>query len=101
MLGLALAAAQGCVSCNQSSALPGASLGSYSVVGTLAANTCGSGLDAQNPWKLTAEMSKDGSTLYLDQSDDSDDSKLASGNVDSSDGATATLTSVITTNVDK
>ncbi len=87
-------------SCVQSSSLPGDSLGSYAVVGTLATNTCGSGVGAQNPWNFTAKMSKDDDTLYLDQSDDNDGSEIVSGLVDSTDGTTATLTTAVTTNVD-
>lgn len=86
--------------CSQSSSLPGDSLGEYSVVADLASNTCGSGLGAEDPWKFSAEMSLDGDTLYLDQSNDSDGSELVSGNLDSEDETMAILTSEITTNVD-
>lgn len=88
-------------SCVQASSLPGTSLGSYAVVGTLGTNTCGSGIGAENPWDFTANMSKDDTTLYLDQQDDSDGSEQVSGAVDATDGTTATLATAVTTNVDK
>jgi hypothetical protein len=80
-----------------SSSLPGTSLGKYSVVGTLATNTCGSGVNATNPWDVTVELSKDGTTLYLAKTDGTDE---VSGVLDSTDNASATLISATTANVD-
>ncbi|HYP89077.1 MAG TPA: hypothetical protein VEQ59_13015, partial [Polyangiaceae bacterium] len=77
------------------------SLGSYSVAGSLFSNTCGSGIGAKNPWEFTAEMSRDGDTLYLDQSDGADDSQIVFGTVEPTEGKKATLTSIVTTNVDR
>ena len=78
------------------SSLPGTALGDYSVVGTLGANTCGSGIGARNPWDFTASLSKDGSTLYLENQDGSDE---VSGTVDAADDTSATLVSAVTANV--
>jgi hypothetical protein len=79
-----------------SSNLPGDALGKYAVVATLGTNTCGSGIGATNPWKFTADMSKDGSTLYFANEDGSDQ---VSGGYDSSDETAATLISAVTKNV--
>ncbi|MEO6598379.1 MAG: hypothetical protein ABIQ16_00805 [Polyangiaceae bacterium] len=78
------------------SSLPGDSLGKYAVVAKLGANTCGSGIDATNPWDFTAEMSKDGTTLYFANEDDSD---KVSGGYDGTDETSATLVSAVTKNV--
>jgi hypothetical protein len=83
-----------------SSALPGDALGDYSVVGTLTQNTCGDSLGAEDPWKFTAQMALDGKTLYLDTQGDLTESAAVYGSVDSKDGTTATLSSVVTNNVD-
>jgi hypothetical protein len=80
--------------CTQNASLPGTSLGTYSVVGTLGTNTCGSGVGPASPWDFTVEMSQDDTTLYLAQTDGSDE---VSGTLVST---SATLTSVVTTNVD-
>jgi hypothetical protein len=52
------------VGCEDSSSLPGTSLGSFSVSGAITANTCGSALGASDPWTFDTKMSRDGSTLY-------------------------------------
>jgi hypothetical protein len=60
---LALGLAALLLACSDS-ALPGTMLGTYSVVGTLTANTCGAGLGAPTPWNFSAQMSEDGTSLY-------------------------------------
>jgi hypothetical protein len=93
---LVLAVALGaCVS--PASSLPGTALGSYAVVGTLATNTCGSGVSASDPWDFNASLSKDGNTLYFENEDGSDE---VSGGVDATSGTTATLISAVTANAD-
>jgi hypothetical protein len=93
----ALAVAVALAACvANSSSLPGTSLGKYDVVATLGTNTCGSGINASNPWDVTVELSKDGTTLYLANTDGSDE---VSGTLDSN-GTTATLISAVTANVD-
>jgi hypothetical protein len=82
--------------CVPVSDLPGTSLGKYKVVGTLGTNTCGSGISAENPWDFNAELSQDGTTLYLENTDTSDQ---VSGGFDSSDDTSATLVSAVTQNV--
>jgi hypothetical protein len=69
-------------------------LGNYAVVGALGTNTCGSGIGATNPWDFTVELSEDGTTLYMAQTDGTDE---VSGTLSST---AATLTSVVTSNVD-
>jgi hypothetical protein len=83
--------------CVTSASLPGTALGNYKVVGTLGTNTCGSGIDAQNPWNFTVSMSKDGTTIYLANSDGSDE---VSGTLDDTDSTSVTLISAVTENVD-
>ena len=78
------------------SPLPGDSLGKYDVAATLVSNTCGSGIDATNPWNVTAEMSKDGTTLYFENEDGSDQ---VSGGYDDSAQTSATLVAAETKNV--
>lgn len=78
------------------SALPGDSFGKYDVEAKLGTNTCGSGVDATNPWRFTAEMSKDDSTLYFVNEDGSDE---VSGGYDGTDETSATLVSAVTKNV--
>ena len=78
------------------SPLPGDSLGKYSVVATLSSNTCGSGIDATNPWDFSAEMSKDGTTLYFENEDGTDE---VSGSYDTADDTSATLVAAQTKNV--
>jgi len=80
-----------------SSSLPGTALGNYSVVSTLGSNTCGSGIAAQNPWNFSAELSQDGTTLYLANKDGSDE---VSGLLDSTNEQAATLVAAETANVD-
>lgn len=78
------------------SPLPGDSLGKYDVAATLVSNTCGSGVGATNPWKFTAEMSKDGTTFYFENEDGSDQ---VSGGYDDSAQTSATLVAAETKNV--
>jgi hypothetical protein len=60
------------VSCSASgSSLPGTSLGTYNVTGTLQSNTCGTGLGAPSPWTFTLQMSEEATTLYLQMADGS------------------------------
>jgi hypothetical protein len=94
LLAVCLASFSACVA--PTSSLPGDSLGKYDVVATLGTNTCGSGVDATNPWSFTADMSKDGSTLYFANEDGSDQ---VSGGYDDSDETSATLVSAETKNV--
>ncbi len=76
-IGLTLFALTGSLSLSAcvapASSLPGDSLGKYDVVATLGNNSCGSGIDATNPWDFSVEMSEDGSTLYLANEDGSDE----------------------------
>jgi len=79
--------------CTASSTLPGTSEGTFSVVGTLGTNTCGASLGAPSPWDFDAELSKDGTTVYLQSTSDSN---LLTGTLSST---SATLTSVVTSNL--
>jgi hypothetical protein len=80
--------------CTAPTALPGTSLGTYNVTGTLETNTCGSGLGAPNPWTFTAQMSEDGSVLYWEMSGGSElNSPMTSA-------TQVSITSVVTANVD-
>jgi hypothetical protein len=81
----------------ETSSLPGTSLGNFSVVGTLKTNTCGSGIGAANPWDFTQALSKDGTTLYMANTDGSDE---VSGSLASTSATSATLTMTTTSNVD-
>jgi hypothetical protein len=83
--------------CVTASSLPGTALGTYSVVSTLGSNTCGSGIGAQNPWNFSAELSQDGTTLYLANKDGSDE---VSGLLDATNEQSATLVAAVTANVD-
>lgn len=83
--------------CVTSTSLPGTALGNYKVVGTLGTNTCGSGINEQNPWNFTVSMSEDGTTVYLENTDGSDE---VSGTLDDTDSTSATLISAVTENVD-
>jgi hypothetical protein len=83
--------------CAPAPTLPGTALGTYSVVGTLGANTCGSGINAINPWNVTFDLSEDSTTLYLAKTDGSDE---VFGPLATSGTTPATLTSVVTANVD-
>lgn len=82
------------LSCGPTSDLPGTSLGTYNVSGTLGTNSCGSGLGAPSTWTFTVQMSEDGSTFYWQQAGGSELSTTmaSSSQVD--------LTSVETANVD-
>jgi hypothetical protein len=44
--------------------LPGTTLGTYKVTAELAANTCGAGLGAPDPWQFDVELSETASTAY-------------------------------------
>ena len=59
------------LACSPTSSLPGQSLGTFSVVGTLGTNTCGAGLGLTNPWDFQIEMSENGATLYFAKTDGS------------------------------
>ena len=91
---LACGVAASTASCEAPSALPGTSLGTYNVVGTLGANTCGAGLGAPNPWDFTVQMSEDGTTLYWEMSGGSELSSTMSS------ATQVNITSVQTANVD-
>jgi hypothetical protein len=80
--------------CTTSSPLPGTSEGTFGVVATLTTNTCGSGIDAPNPWDFSVWLSEDGSTLYIE---DTDGTGEMSGALSS---AAATLTTSVTSDVD-
>jgi len=81
--------------CTAQTALPGTALGTYNVTGTLGTNTCGSSLAASNPWTFSVNLSKDGTTLYWE---DTSGSGQLSGTLSASE--MATLTTTITSNVD-
>jgi hypothetical protein len=83
--------------CAPAPTLPGTALGTYGVVGTLGTNTCGSGINAMNPWDVTFDLSEDSTTLYLAKTDGSDE---VSGPLATSSTSPATLISVVTANVD-
>jgi hypothetical protein len=76
--------------------LPGTSLGTYSVTGTLTMNSCGAGAMAPDPWTFSVQMSEDGSTLYW--SSESEGQTPLSAPIDAS--SRAILTSVVQQNVD-
>jgi len=80
--------------CAAPTPLPGTSLGTYNVTGTLGTNTCGAGLGAPNPWTFTAQMSEDGTTLYWEIAGGSELSNTMSSSTHVS------ITSVETANVD-
>jgi hypothetical protein len=81
-------------SCEAPPALPGTTLGTYNVTGTLETNSCGANLGAPNPWMFTAQMSKDGTTLYWEISGGSELSNTMSS------ATQVSITSVATVNVD-
>lgn len=66
-VGLALVAALP-LAC-ESTEMPGRAYGTYSVTGKLSTNSCGSSVDAPDPWTFTVDLSKDGSTLYWNWND--------------------------------
>jgi hypothetical protein len=86
--------ASGATSCAAANPLPGTSLGTYNVTGTLESNSCGSGLGAPNPWSFTAQMSEDGTVLYWEPSG----GELMSNTMSSA--TQVSMTSAVTTNVD-
>jgi hypothetical protein len=45
-------------------ALPGTMFGMYKVTGQASTNSCGSGLDAPDPWVFDAQLSQEGTTIY-------------------------------------
>jgi hypothetical protein len=91
---LAAMLAGGVSACDPPADLPGTSLGSYSVSGTLVTNTCGAGLALPNPWTFTAQMSEDGTSLYWEISG----SSAVSGTMSSANQVN--ITAVDTANVD-
>jgi len=90
VLWAALGSSLGC----SSSSLPGTALGTFNVTGTLGTNTCGSGLNASNPYDFTVQMSIDGTTLYWETSDGVELSATMSSTT------AATITSTQTANAD-
>jgi hypothetical protein len=74
--------------------LPGVTLGTYTVKGTLESNTCGLGIGAPNPWEFSVLLSQTGTTLYWSWEDGS---PLLSGPLS---GGRATLTGFQVQNVD-
>ncbi|MDP9152197.1 MAG: hypothetical protein M3O36_19910 [Myxococcota bacterium] len=81
--------------CTAQASLPGTALGTYNVTGTLGTNTCGSSLGPSNPWTFSVSLSKDGTTLYWENTSGSGQ---LSGALNAS--GMATLTTTITANVD-
>ena len=75
--------------CGASDSLPGTSLGTYSVKGSVSTNTCGASLGATDPYEFDALLSKDGTTLYWKYSDQS---SYVSGTLDSSNNSTIAVT---------
>ena len=63
---LVVAAVAG-VSCGTN--LPGRTLGTYKVTGTLTGNMCGEGIDAPDPWQFDVQLSETASTMYLNWMD--------------------------------
>ncbi len=80
--------------CTNTAALPGTSWGTFTVVGTLGTNTCGSGVGPANPWDFDAELSLDSTTVYLEESGTTSE---LTGTLS---GTAATLTMASTSNVD-
>lgn len=72
--------------CAAEADLPGDSLGTFAVTAVLSANTCGSQLETENPWKFQAEMSFSDNTLYFRV----DGEDYVSAALDSDDTATFT-----------
>ncbi len=91
---VACAIAASAMSCAAPTALPGTSLGTYNVTGTLSSNSCGAGLGAPNPWTFTAQMSEDGTTLYWEMTGGSELSSTMSS------ATQVSITSIATANVD-
>ena len=88
---MALLASLACVACGN---LPGDTLGTYAVKGTLTSNSCGAGIGAPNPWEFDVLLSQTGSTLFWSWEDGS---PLLSGPLL---GTHATLTAYEIDNVD-
>ncbi len=80
--------------CADTTALPGTAWGTFSVVGTLGTNTCGSGVGPASPWDFDAELSLDSTTVYLEQTGTTSD---LTGTLS---GTSTTLTMASTSNVD-
>lgn len=72
--------------CTVEDDLPGDSLGTFAVTAVLSVNTCGSQLEAENPWKFEAEMSLSDNTLYFR----AEDEDYVSAALDSDNAATFT-----------
>ncbi len=68
---------------------PGTSLGTFAVTGTLATQTCGSGVTPDNPWTFNVRLSRDTHTLYWLQ----DASPPISGYIDPQGNASLTSSS--------
>jgi hypothetical protein len=92
VFGAGAAIAAGCMN---TAALPGTALGTFSVVGTLGTNTCGSGVGAASPWDFDADLSLDGTTVYLEQTGTTEE---LTGTLS---GTTTTVTMTTTSNVDE
>ncbi len=69
---------------------PGTSLGTYAVTGTLKTQTCGAGLQPDDPWKFAVRLSKSGTTLFWLQ----DASPALSGTLDPSGNATISTSEI-------
>lgn len=69
---------------------PGTALGTYAVTGSLKAQTCGAGLQPDNPWSFDVRLSRSGSTLFWLQ----DSSPALSGTIDPSGNATFTTSEI-------
>jgi hypothetical protein len=80
--------------CTATNPLPGTSEGTFSVTGTLGTNTCGSGINPDNPWDFSAFLSEDGSTFYME---DTDGTNEVTGTLSAKK---ATLSATVTTNAD-
>ncbi len=80
--------------CTPTDSLPGTSEGTFSVTGTLGTNTCGSGVNPNNPWDFSVYLSEDGSTFYMENTDGTNE---VTGSLSAK---TATLSATVTTNAD-
>jgi hypothetical protein len=85
-------------SCNTQNPLPGTSLGTYNVTGTLGTNTCGSGLGAPTPWDFTVQLSEDSTTTPTTFYWLSQDGTQLSNTMTSA--TSVSITSSVTTNPD-
>jgi hypothetical protein len=93
--GVAIGSCALVAACTAQTSLPGTALGTYNVTGKISTNTCGSSLGASNPWSFSVNLSKDGTTLYWE---DTSGSSQLSGTLSAL--GMATLTTTITANVD-